>query len=299
MGFSDRIFPAKFYDGTVRRIRLGCLTSKTWCLMLRISQPNQCRLSSLLGLYVDPLRQSLRRILAESLDSRFDMTAFAIILLRLAEEAVISIHEWRNRPPPAQKQLTISPKLRYLSSTMTKTSLRMYQNSQLADIDTIDDSRLTILGLSPTEICKGIPQEYQVLNIEPVFRDDLILRFRQCQQEIHRDLSTKSYSQLRECVSFETIPRASSLDNCKDLAKELSGPRLSFHGTKRSNVSSIVCWGFLKPGQSVGSHTIPTRCGSTYGSAYIPRHVSNLPSCMHQHQHRTALEKLRRKTSRG
>jgi Poly(ADP-ribose) polymerase catalytic domain len=49
--------------------------------------------------------------------------------------------------------------------------------------------------------------------------------------------------------------------------KQLALPRLTFHGTRRKYVGSIVRYGFLKPGDRMGStdESLEVRCGGAYG----------------------------------
>lgn len=53
----------------------------------------------------------------------------------------------------------------------------------------------------------------------------------------------------------------------EDLADELSRPVVTFHGTNRHVVSSIVRHGFVKPGDQIGKagETLEIRCGASFG----------------------------------
>lgn len=100
-----------------------------------------------------------------------------------------------------------------------------------------------------------------------VFRTDLVERFVLCRQQMLKQLSDLSYSQLRLCVSHKAIGIGSSQDNIMDLAEELATPRVTFHGSDRSNISSVVRYGFIKPGDAIGStgKSVSLHAGSTYG----------------------------------
>lgn len=75
------------------------------------------------------------------------------------------------------------------------------------------------------------------------------------------------YRQLRQCVSNTVIQVGSLLDNVAGLAEELSTPRVTFHGSSRSNIASIVRYGFVVPGDEIGNtgKTLSFFAGATYG----------------------------------
>ena len=215
--------------------------------------------------YVDPLRRNLRYILSGPVSSRRDMTGFAIILLRLAEEAVVFIQEWKSERKPTSLSQEPRPKVKRWNVREVQSLDPIFENQLGADLNTIDESGNDILGVSIKDICKEFPEEFRVLHVEPVFRDDLVYRFRQRQKEILSELLNLPYPKLRECVAEKKIPRGSALDRHNDLAAELCKPTVTFHGTLRRNLSSIVRWGFVKPGQKAGDQDIFVENGASYG----------------------------------
>jgi len=133
------------------------------------------------------------------------------------------------------------------------------------DLDTVDESGNEILGTSIKKICDEIPDTYRILHVEPVFRMDLVARFRRRQQMMRDELLTLSYHKLRECVSGRTTSSGSSLDNKQNLVEEICKPRVSFHGTHRYFIPSIVRHGFIKPGDKAGNEEVQLRCGASFG----------------------------------
>jgi len=211
--------------------------------------------------YIDPLRRNLRQILSWPLESRHDMFGFAMILLRMAEEVAMHIQDWKaGREPPQDEQKIQGWNVREITDFNC-----IYDNAKGLDLDTVDESGDEILGTSIKAICDDIPEEYRILHVEPVFREDLVVRFRRRQQKMHDQLMELSYAKLRQCVSTQQIRKDSALDNRKDLATEICKPRVTFHGTNRRNVSSIVRHGFVKPGDKAGGNTIKIACGASFG----------------------------------
>ncbi|KAI1745049.1 hypothetical protein F4680DRAFT_467285 [Xylaria scruposa] len=119
-----------------------------------------------------------------------------------------------------------------------------------------------LLRKTPKEICASIPSYYRVLHIEPVLRGNLVIQFDKQQRELGEALSKLPLHQLRRYV-----PSPHKRGSKTDLVEYLLRPRLTFHGTLRDDVSSIIRYGFLCPGttnpKTKDEHMV--RCGSTYG----------------------------------
>ncbi|KUJ23748.1 uncharacterized protein LY89DRAFT_776002 [Mollisia scopiformis] len=211
--------------------------------------------------YIDPLRRSLRHLLSAQLDNLYGVTDFAVLLLRLVEEANIALREWKGAS--SGKAVDIGWDLTAINSGDIRNLIT--SNAQGANLDTIETTADDLLGTSIKKICERLPEQYRILHVEPVFRTDLVTRFKRRQYEIYEDLLKRPYNRLRQCVSSKAIARGSSLDKKKHLAEELSRPRVTFHGIQRHNVSSIVRYGFVKPGDKAGDTQIDVACGASFG----------------------------------
>lgn len=116
---------------------------------------------------------------------------------------------------------------------------------------------------TPQQICSRIPSNYRILHVEEVLRVDLARKFHDKQQDMRDQLSKQSYSSLHKCAP----PNLQQTKRKDVLVEYFVKPRVTFHGTTRQIVPSIVRYGFLKPGDSKPGtkekHDI--RCGATYG----------------------------------
>jgi len=133
------------------------------------------------------------------------------------------------------------------------------------DISSIqgDATASSVLGKLPEEICALIPQQFRILHVESVLRQDLHSKFLACQKKIREDLRTKSKASLAKCVPQDIrLRRKETLEGYADY---LATPQLTFHGTSNRFVPSIVRYGFLKPGDlnPATKERLPVRCGST------------------------------------
>jgi hypothetical protein len=211
--------------------------------------------------YIDPLRQELRQILSTALASQGGILDFAVPLLQLVETAVIHVWEWKNR---AKKRDGREPKGWDVTTAIPNQAI--FDNPLGADLATIDDSAFHLLGKTVKELCEPFQDDgLRILHVENVLRNDLVSRFRRRQNQMLDQLMRCNHHQLRQCVPNNTIPRGSALDNRDDLARELCRPRATYHGTSRYNVSSIVRWGFVLPGQKAGDRAVEIAYGSSFG----------------------------------
>jgi Poly(ADP-ribose) polymerase catalytic domain len=207
--------------------------------------------------HIDPLRQELRQMVSSALASQEGILNFAITILQLVEAAVISVQEWKYG---RQTEAGIGRKGWDANTVSGKA---MFDNPHGLDLATIDDSAFHLLGKSVKQLCEDLEDdEFRILHVENVLRRDLVDRFRKRQKQMLDQLLGCTTRQLRECVPKSTIPSNSSLD---DLARELCRPRATYHGTSRWNVSSIVRWGFVLPGQKAGNATVSIAYGSSFG----------------------------------
>ncbi|CAH0056318.1 unnamed protein product [Clonostachys solani] len=119
-----------------------------------------------------------------------------------------------------------------------------------------------LLHTSPKQVAAHIPSAFRVVHVEQVLRTDLARDFEQFQGSLRRKLSRLPHDQLRRHIPVELRSR-----RVEDMVDHLVKPRLTFHGTQRQNVPSIVRHGFVAPGArnpELGE-TQEVRCGSTYG----------------------------------
>ncbi len=136
------------------------------------------------------------------------------------------------------------------------------------NLRSVDDTAATLLGRPIEDVCRSIDQDFRILHVEPVFRDDLVSAFRTRQEQISDHLLGMSHDSLRQSVPSTVIRPNSSDDTKEGLARQLAMPKITFHGAPRGVIKSIVRYGFLVPGSKVGSTgtTLDVKCGSTYGT---------------------------------
>lgn len=135
----------------------------------------------------------------------------------------------------------------------------------------------SLLGKTPGQICEGIPKHFRILHIESIIRGDLYGSFRRRQLEVRMELLQAPLSIIR--LSSPAHVREQLRNRAgeqKMLVDHLVNPHLTFHGTQRNRVSSIVRHGFLLPGDEnpLSNQKHLVRCGSTYG-----RGIYSSPSC--------------------
>ncbi|KAL3956927.1 hypothetical protein ACCO45_009773 [Purpureocillium lilacinum] len=120
------------------------------------------------------------------------------------------------------------------------------------------------LGVTPQAVAGMIPPRYRVQHVEEVLRKDLAVGFDRALAQLRTELSSLPLSTLRRHAPPQLCHRSARV---ADYVEHLSRPRLTFHGTQRRFVSSIVRHGFLRPGMrdpaTGAEHGV--RCGATYG----------------------------------
>ncbi|OTB19909.1 hypothetical protein K445DRAFT_7925 [Daldinia sp. EC12] len=144
-----------------------------------------------------------------------------------------------------------------------RSNLLPFKEKPASSIMTSSETAYHFLQHTPQEICAQIPSCYRVLHVEEVIRSDLAGRFYKKQMEIKERLSNYSTVTLHSCV-----PASFHHNKRKEVyIDHLVKPKMTFHGTQRQLVPSIVRYGFLKPGQqNPGTNEAHgVRCGSTYG----------------------------------
>lgn len=121
----------------------------------------------------------------------------------------------------------------------------------------------SLLGKTPDQVCAKLPEIFRILHIECVIRSDLSRAFLQKQNQVRKKMTEYPLDRLRANVSVETRRELRKRGGGKErtfLVDYLVEPRLTFHGTRKDFVASIVRQGFLLPEKNED-----VRCGSTYG----------------------------------
>ena len=214
---------------------------------------------------IDGLREELRRIILDDrkpnvLDEwdrraerdSLELVCFPPTALRLATASISRLRDFRAEAKYWRNSGGLPPSL--LSSYATA-----------LDNDTGNqESILDLLGKTAEQICALVPSEFKVLHIEKVIRRDLTRDFQSQSLRIHDQLNEFSVTHLRKTIPVKDRFRLKSKDAMID---HLLQPHLTFHGTQRHVIPSIVRNGFLLPGDlnplSNTEHGI--RCGNTYG----------------------------------
>ncbi|KAI0899682.1 ADP-ribosylation [Annulohypoxylon nitens] len=215
---------------------------------------------------VDELRAELRQIVhaaaitnniskwREREESTFGIFEPTMAVLQLAEKTGSCLTSWRQKMADARRE---GP--REKSYLPFETKLEKLENAEM----TLSDIGHHYLQKTPQEICSEIPSNYRILHVEEVLRADLIHRFHKKQEKMRNELSKMSQRELRKHVP----PNLQNIGRKDVWVDHLVKPRLTFHGTARQYVPSIVRYGFLQPGKKKPGtderHEI--RCGSTYG----------------------------------
>lgn len=194
---------------------------------------------------------------------------FEMIVLHVAAETFAQVQEYRTylKDVKAPTQ-SLSPETNLLNQDQSGDSCIGPDSG--VDLSSIEGHSLVhkLLQQKPEQICAKVPKHFRILHVETVLRDDLYANFRAQQQSIRRDLMDKSVNSLRESVAREIQRPLSGRDRERILLVDhLIRPRLTFHGTLRESVPSIVRHGFLLPGDRNPLTTKPVevRCGNTYG----------------------------------
>ncbi|KAL8832189.1 MAG: hypothetical protein Q9191_000405 [Dirinaria sp. TL-2023a] len=227
--------------------------------------------ASLPRLVIDALRVALRQIAltdsgTNTLDAWKDRASnaygrfeFAMTSLHLASKTAEYLKSFRLNLASLQGLSAAHAQSETLSDRKHEISLKAF---------TGDVTVNSILGSTPEEICADLPTEFRVLHVENVLRNDLVRRFYDRQDVVRQQLHEFSVQDLKTCMlpAIKTKMHGKS-QRKEDLITYLVTPQVTFHGTRRDFVPSIVRQGFLMPGANdfLTGKTHGTRCGSTYG----------------------------------
>lgn len=114
-------------------------------------------------------------------------------------------------------------------------------------MDTVHGVATHILGKSPVQICTDILPDWRILHCENNLCDDLKRRFQKQQMSLREKWMKVDLKELRTCAPMQHHRSGTGATAREQLVNYLTIPRLTFHGTRRETVSSIVQHGFLKP----------------------------------------------------
>ena len=207
---------------------------------------------------VDALRRQLRAIVAGTEDENssarfvtwfdnFDGSEFEYtpVVTLLAEHTDRHLELFRAKRRPKQ----------------ASTENILLASKAPADVATLSCSELAreYIG-TPQDIVAHIPSGLRVLHIEEVIRHDLARTFAAHRESMRQQLLTLPSLRKYMPAGFKSHRHA-------DHVEHLVSPKLTFHGTQRQYVPSIVRHGFLRPGTvnpgTNAEHDV--RCGATYG----------------------------------
>ena len=235
--------------------------------------------------FLDPLRKALRQIPILSHGMFFHPTSFAITLLQLIEEALIHAQPFYDLTRPA-----VSEPTQGWSTTDSQPPLwptLLTTNPLGLDLLTVSDRAQHLLGEPIADICSRVAKDIRILHVEPVFRSDLVSRHLRARARIHADLLTLSRAELRKGVPAAAIRSGAAHDTLEGLAAYLARPTVTFHGAPRHVMSSIVRYGFVLPGSSIGKAgpQLRVRCGSSFGRGIYSSPDLMYASAYTQYQH--------------
>ncbi|KAJ7583193.1 hypothetical protein C8J56DRAFT_893928 [Mycena floridula] len=183
------------------------------------------------------LEDQLRDLIAHYAVTSRGVFVFTILVLQMVEATAAHLPKYHRHLDGKQEEDHAG-----WSVHDAKSWGEIRDNIHGVDLSTVPNTAQDILGLTPRQICEDILPDYRVVHVESTLMET----------------STQS---LRRHVPA-TFRRSH-----EDIVDYLVKPRVTFHGTHRQLVSSIVQCGFLRPGDihPVTGFPLPVRCGSTYG----------------------------------
>jgi hypothetical protein len=220
---------------------------------------------------VDTMRLALRIYLAEEAADFYGTSLFDICLpiLRLLEETTSYIEEYRSKL--SEKDFLLHPEWT-VRRPISDRKIFSHNDEEEKSATTVEYQAVpNTLGATPKQICELIaPREglLRVVHCEAVMRSNSLTAFEDKKAIMREQLNRFSLSTLARSVpSGHWRGHGSTQSQKQEIIEYLLTPRITFHGTQKETVRSIVRHGFLKPGDvhpGTGI-TLPVRCGSTYG----------------------------------
>lgn len=251
--------------------------------LLDILLPVSCRLDhcGLPGSIIDPIWASLRQLAVDEIiktKGLLTTTTTAHIVLEVLEAAAIHVKDIRCNPHihdniatgVVEKDTKQDEKKRWKLDDTKDINAIIHSDKKMdgLDLNSVQGMATHILGKTPAQICDDILPDYRILHCENIIRNDLQNKFLQTQQEMREKLMNEPIADLRKCVPPEFRRYRGGGSAAKEqLVDYLVKPRITFHGTRRENVPSIVQHGFLKAGDvhPVTKKPLPIWNGSVYG----------------------------------
>jgi Poly(ADP-ribose) polymerase catalytic domain len=255
--------------------------------------PVQCRIDNkeLSRKVVDEMRVSIRAYLVNEKYTQqgMELLDISLAVLRVVEEVTsyLLAHRLKNPDPDA----------RDLNGRYINVDNQLFQEEYMDIPEWLHDSPAHILGVSVKQICEKVaPRDshLQVLHCEKIMRTDLRTNFYQSQEQLRESLSQQSLNHLCQVVPPE-FRRNHGKGAKEEMIDYLVKPKLTFHGTRSSAISSIVRHGFLKPGDKhpKTGEEVGVRCGNTYGKGIYSSPDPNFAMCYSEFDaHRTRSEEI-------
>ncbi|KAF7563253.1 hypothetical protein G7046_g886 [Stylonectria norvegica] len=141
------------------------------------------------------------------------------------------------------------------------------ENPYGLDVSTIRDTASEIIGKTPGELVRDIPDSWRVIHMESVLRPDFVHRFQQYQQNLLSIMEREHRDRLKQRLpphsALEGHVRATLRGD--QIIDDMIKPRITFHGTQLKSVSSIVRYGFKMPGRFIeGNQIVSPRSGIAF-----------------------------------
>jgi hypothetical protein len=240
--------------------------SKTYPVLLHTTEFFSVENLQLPRITCDELRAALHAVCDDALhtntlsvwNAREDLDPFgifkrAMLILQLAQRTEETLKEHR-----------VALAARTNLGNARVSGVQVNAVEQKAPSTTLSASEMAraILG-SPEDIAGMIPPYWRVLHVEEILRRNLANKFYAARDDLRQQLQKRSPQTL---YKFQPSTRRKG-----DAVESLVKPQLTFHGTTRAAVPSIVRHGFLKPGARLPPESTEdadvheVRCGSTYG----------------------------------
>jgi hypothetical protein len=219
---------------------------------------------------VDAMRLALRIYIAEEAADFFGTSSFDVCLpiMRLLEETTSYVEEYRSKL--SEKEFSQYPEWTVRPSA-TDSNIFTSEEEEKVATEVNYEAVPNLLGATPKQICESIAPPnglLRVIHCEAVLRTDLRAAFIDKQASMRERLKRFSLSTLARSIPPGHWRGHGSIESQKnEIIDYLVRPKITFHGTKKETVRSIVRHGFLKPGDihPGTGEPLPVRCGSTYG----------------------------------
>lgn len=194
---------------------------------------------------IDDIRASLRCAIQKeaAANDTLDDSNIPEVVLRLVEGVYNKLLAYRHKDHNDKKKYWSLNAVKDLNPLLDR-KLGM----KGVDLDTVHGAATHILGKTPAQICNDILPKWRILHCENILRTDHANRFLNCQNNIRAKLMKAKMGELNKCVPIQHRRLGDGPAARDQLIEYLTKPRITFHGTRRGNVPSIVQHGLLKPG---------------------------------------------------